>query len=119
MPRGKQELKEYLQRCLERVERVPDDEPWSQIRFPRQEAKKRVSNERKSKRIVIVTEPTNFSEFHAEKERITRVFDDNPTMFGYYLVALLRRWDDEEIRAWYEEVKDAQHVMGTDEHVGE
>ena len=70
MPRGKQELKEYLQRCLERVERVPDDEPWSQIRFPRQEAKKRVSNERKSKRIVIVivTDEQNFSEFHAMRE---------------------------------------------------
>jgi len=102
MPRGKTELKAYLQRCLERVERVPDDEPWSQIRFPRQEAKRRVSNEKQSKRIVIVTDPQTFSEFHSEKERILGCLDENPTLFGYYLIALMRHWSDDEIRQWKE-----------------
>lgn len=119
MPRGRDELREHLKRCLERVDKVPLDEPWCGIRFPRVEAKKRISNEKKSKRIVIVTDPQNFSEFHAERERIMRVFEENPTMFGYYLVALMKRWNDEEITAWYEEVQDAQHVMSQSLHNSE
>jgi len=99
MPRGKQELKEYLQRCLERVERVPDDEPWSQIRFPRQEAKKRVSNERKSKRIVIVTDEQNFSEFHAMFEAYKLVCGDDPTRAVYGVVEAMKEFD---LKGWLE-----------------
>ena len=116
MPRGKAELRDYLKRCLERVERVPEDEPWSQIRFPRQEAKKRVSNEKKSKRIVIVTDEQNFREFHAIFEAYKLECGDDPTMAVYGLIEAAKCFD---LRSWREEKADQAHVMGTDEHVGE
>lgn len=116
MPRGKAELRDYLKRCLERVERVPDDEPWSQIRFPRQEAKKRVSNEKKSKRIVIVTDEQNFSEFHAIREAYMRYCDENPTLVGLAIIEAMKEFD---LKSWLEEHADAQHVMGKEGSLAE
>jgi len=115
MPRGKTELKAYLQRCLERVERVPEDEPWSQIRFPRQEAKKRVSNEKQSKRIVIVTDPQNFAEFHAMREAYMRYCDENPTLVGLAIIEAMKQFN---LKAWLEEKADSEHMMGKP-YVGE
>lgn len=116
MPRGRDELREHLKRCLERVDRVPLDEPWCAIRFPRQEAKKRISNEKKSKRIVIVTDEQNFSEFHAIREAYMRYCDENPTLVGLAIIEAMKEFD---LKSWLEEHADSKFVMGTDGHVGE
>lgn len=93
MPRGRDELREHLKRCLERVDRVPPDEPWCAIRFPRQEAKKRITNERKSKRIVIVTDEQNFSEFHAIREAYMTFCGDNPTLVALAIIEAMKVFD--------------------------
>lgn len=93
MPRGREELRDYLKRCLERVERVPLDEPWSQIRFPRQEARKRISNEKKSKRIVIVTDSQNFSEFAAIREAYMGFCQENPTLVALAIIEAMKAFD--------------------------
>jgi hypothetical protein len=100
MPRGKAELREYLQRCLERVERVPADEPWSQIRFPRQDAKRKIRNESQSKRIVIITDPLGFSRFHARKEAWLLELADNPSLFAEALDKAMETFD---VRGFLEE----------------
>lgn len=113
MPRGRDELRDYLKRCLERVEKVPLDEPWSQIRFPRQEAKKNIANEKKSKRIVVITDPLGFSRFHARKEAwmLEPEMKENPTLFSEALDVAMETFD---VRGWLEERAIAAHVMGTD-----
>lgn len=111
MPRGKAELRDYLKRCLERVERVPDDEPWSQIRFPRQESKKNIENKKQSKRVVIVMDPLAFSRWHARKEAwmLEPEMKENPSLFKEAVEAAMDTFD---IRGWLEEHADADHVMG-------
>lgn len=99
MPRGRDELREHLKRCLERVERVPIDEPWTPIRFPRVEAKKRITNERKSKRIVIVTDEQNFSEFHAMREAYMSYCQDNPTLVALAIIEAMKAFD---LKGWLE-----------------
>ena len=116
MPRGREELREHLKRCLERVDRVPDDEPWCGIRFPRVEAKKRVSNEKQSKRIVIVTDPQNFSEFHAMREAYMSYCQDNPTLVALAIINAMKAFD---LKGWLEEQADEQHMMGKDLHNAE
>ena len=111
MPRGREELRSYLKGCLERVERVPDDEPWSQIRFPRQEAKKRVKNERQSKRIVIVTDPQNFAEFHAMKEAYMAFCDENPTLVVLAMIEAMREFN---LKGWLEERAGEKGQAGND-----
>ena len=106
MPRGREEFREYLKRCLERVDRVPTDEPWSPVRWPRQEARKRISNERKSKRIVIVTDETNFSEFHALKEAYMRYTDENPTLV---VLAIIQAMKDFDLKGWLEEQDETEN----------
>lgn len=111
MPRGKAELRDYLKRCLERVERVPEDEPWSQIRFPRQEAKKRISNEKQSKRVVIVMDPLAFSRWHAHKEAwmLEPKMKENPSLFKEAVEAAMDTFD---VRGWLKEKADQEHMLG-------
>jgi len=111
MPRGRAELREHLKRCLERVDRVPEDEPWCGIRFPRVEARKRVTNEKKSKRIVIVTDEQNFSEFHAMREAYMTYCQDNPTLVALAIINAMKAFD---LKSWLEEQADADHVMSRD-----
>lgn len=111
MPRGRDELREHLKRCLERVDRVPEDEPWCGIRFPRVEARKRITNEKKSKRIVIVTDAQNFSEFAAMREAYMSYCDENPTLVALAIISAMKAFD---LKSWLEEQADTAHVMGTD-----
>ena len=98
MPRGRDELIAYCKRVLERAYRVPDDEPWSQIRFPRQDAIKRIKKD--IKRISFVVDPHTKDRYITERERILRVLDDNPTLFGVWLIEVLESWQDDMVRKW-------------------
>lgn len=113
MPRGKEALQDYLNRLQERIDRVPADEPWSPIRFPRQDAKKNIRNEKKSKRIVITTDEQNFSEFHAIREAYMHFCDENPTLVGLAIISAMKAFD---LKSWLEEQAESAHVMGKDLH---
>jgi hypothetical protein len=78
---------------------LADDEPVV-FKLPRREARKRIANVEKRKRITFAADEQTFAEFHAERERILRVLDENPTLFGLYLVTCLRHWSNDEIAAW-------------------
>jgi hypothetical protein len=99
MPRGREELRQYLKGCLERVERVPLDEPWSQIRFPRVDARKNIENKKKSKRIVITCDELAFSRWHARKEAWMLELGDSPTLFAEALDKCMETFD---VRGWSE-----------------
>jgi hypothetical protein len=101
MPRGRDELREHLKRCLERVDRVPLDEPWTPVRFPRHEARKRIANEKQSKRVVIVMDPLAFSRWHARKEAwmLEPEMKENPTLFKEAVEAAMDTFD---VRGWLE-----------------
>lgn len=79
------------------VKNMQDDEPCS---FPRREAKKRQQNKERKSRVVFNCDPETYAAFHREKERIMRVLDENPTLFGVFLCAVLEEWSDYKISCW-------------------
>ena len=98
MPRGREELIAYCKRVLERAHRVPDDEPWSPLRFPRQDAIKRIKKD--IKRISFQVDPHTKERFVPERERIMRCLGENPTLFGVWLTEVLESWQDDMVRNW-------------------
>ena len=97
MPRGRQTLREYIGRLQERLNRVPDDEPWSPIRFPRQEAKKRVKNDKHSKRVVFVVDETAYSEWNEQRERYMQATQENPTFAYLWMLRALQEFPVENV----------------------
>ena len=97
MPRGRQTLEEYLRHALKKLDRVSPDEPWSPIRFPRYEAKKRVRNPNKSKRVVFVLDEQAYSEWNAERERYMQATCENPTMAYFYMLRAIQQFPVENV----------------------
>lgn len=97
MPRGRQTLKEYIQRLYRKLDRIPEDEPWSQIRFPRQAAKKRIANIAKSKRVVFVVDETAYSEWNEQRERYMQACGENPTLCYMRMLQAVQAWPVENV----------------------
>jgi len=96
MPRGREELREHLKRCLERVDRVPLDEPWTPIRFPKVDAAKRAVNKEKRTRVVFSCLPEQYAAFHEELKRFRDVIG-NVTVAHDILIRVLSEVSDQEI----------------------
>ena len=68
--------------------------------IPRIDAKERIRNERKQRRIVLVTDEFGFSQFHARKEAWMLALDNNPSTFMAALDAAMSTFD---VKGWKEE----------------
>lgn len=82
------------------LKNMPDDEVCS---FPRREAKKRIANKEKKSRVVFACDPVTYSEFHTEKERVMRLLHENPVLFGFWMIAVIKEQDDASIAQWLSE----------------
>ena len=96
MPTWKEE-RERL-RWLVREGKLADDEPCKVI-FPRREAKERIKNAAKHKRIVMQTDETNYTEFHAIREAYTLALNENPTLVVLAIIEAMKSFD---VKGWYE-----------------
>ena len=94
------------------LKNMADDEP---VVFPRRQAKKRVANQEKRKRIIFDTDELGYSRFHARKEAWLLELEDNPSLFAEALDKAMETFD---IRGWLEEKAEIEHMMGKP-HVGE
>jgi len=80
------------------LEHMPDDEP---VVFPRRNAKKRIANQEKRKRIIFDTDELGYSRFHARKEAwLKAILHENPTLFAEALDAAMLTFD---VVGWYEQ----------------
>jgi hypothetical protein len=85
--------------------KVQDDERCKII-FPRLDAKERIRNEKKQRRIVLVTDEFGFSQFHARKEAWMLALENNPSLFMTALDAAMSQFD---VRGWKER-QESSHV---------
>lgn len=83
---------------------IGDDEPVL-LKFPRREARKRIQNKEKSKRIVITTDEQNFSEFHAIREAYMHFCEENPTLVGLAIISAMKAFD---LKGFLEEMNAAK-----------
>lgn len=90
------------------VEHMPEDEP---VCFPRRNARKRVANKEKRKRIIFDTDELGYSRFHARREAWLLELADNPSFFSEALDKAMETFD---VRGWLEEKSDSDHVMSKD-----
>jgi len=97
MPKWSEE-RERL-RWLIKEGKLQDDEPCK-VLFPRMDAKKRIQNKEKSKRIVMQTDEQNYSEFHAMREAYTLELGENPTLVMLAIIEAMKTFD---VRGWKEQ----------------
>ena len=86
------EAKTHL-RTLLAEDRVPDDEPIV-LKFPRQEARRRIRNTELKRKVCWVATPENYSAFHAARSHILEVVG-NPTLADQLISDVLARVPDE------------------------
>src|SRR5882762_6940981 len=79
---------------------IPDDEPCTRMIFPRREAKKRAASKEQHHKIVFRCDQTTWKEFHAERERIIQLLDDNPIFFGVFITDVLKGFTNELVSRW-------------------
>jgi hypothetical protein len=79
--------------------KVQDDERCKII-FPRLDAKERIRNEKKQRRIVLVTDEYSYSQFHARKEAWMLALENNPSLFMTALDAAMAGFN---VIGWKEE----------------
>ena len=63
-----------------------------------EEAKKRIKNEDKRRRIVLTTDEHSYSQFHARKEAWLLELEENPTLFMLALDEAMKEFD---VRGWF------------------
>ena len=68
--------------------------------LPRQDARERIENPHKRKRIVMVTDPANYAEFHAMREAYMQALGENPTLVTHAIIEAMRNFD---VKGWAEE----------------
>jgi hypothetical protein len=68
--------------------------------IPKIDAKERIRNEKKQRRIVLVTDEFGFSQFHARKEAWMLALHNNPATF---MAALDRAMETFDVKGWVEE----------------
>jgi hypothetical protein len=99
MPKGSE-----LKAMLGWIERnVQDDEPVV-LRFPRREASRRIENVEKRRRITLVTDEANYTEFHLWREAYMRVLGENPTLVTQAIIEAMKAFD---VKDWYGRQSDA------------
>lgn len=67
--------------------------------LPKLDARERIRNERKKRRIVLVTDEFGFSQFHARKEAWMLALDNNPVTF---MAALDEAMKEFNVKGWKE-----------------
>ena len=95
MPKGS-ELKGMTGWILANVQ---DDEPFI-LRFPRREAKRRIENVEKRRRITLTTDEHNYTEFHVWREAYMHTLGENPTLVTQAIIQAMKEFD---VKGWYEE----------------
>lgn len=111
------DYKAHLKKCIEE-NRIPDDEPCV-IKFPRQEAKRKMKNKpdaeghRRTRIAWNCGDADTFAEFHKERERYVQVCGENPTLATDMMIIVLKLHPDEEIKRYMEALesvnRSAQH----------
>ena len=96
MPGAKEELDRLA--WLIREGKIPPDEKCRVI-LPRLEAKERIRNPQKRKRIVMQTDEHNYTEFHAMREAYTLTLNQNPTLVVEAIIEAMKEFD---VKGWYE-----------------
>lgn len=81
--------------------------------FVKREAVARIKNPNGKKRIVMVTDPTNYSEFNAWREAYMQKLDNNPTLTMLAIIEAMKTFD---LLAWKQEQEESNFVMGKDLH---
>ena len=79
------------------LKHMADDEP---VIFPRRNAKRRIANKEKRRRIIFDTDEVGYARFHARREAWMLELTDNPSLFNEALDAAMATFD---IRGWLEE----------------
>ena len=85
-----------------------DAEQPCKVVLPKLDARERIRNERKKRRIVLVTDEFGFSQFHARKEAWMLALDNNPALFMAALDAAMSTFD---LRTWKEQ-EDQGETLG-------
>jgi hypothetical protein len=95
--------------------KIGKDEPCKVV-LPRVDAKERIRQAKKSRRITFACDETTHEEFHVWREAYLSKLHNNPTLFGLALIEAMKTFD---ILAWVAEQAEGQHVMGKDLHNAE
>ena len=85
---------------------LSDDEPVV-FKLPRREARKRIQNIEKRRRIVLVTDEQNYSELHAMREAYMLELNENPTLVTQAIIEAMKAFD---VRGW----KDSNNAESTE-----
>lgn len=80
------------------LDHLQDDEPVV-FKLPRREARKRINNLEKRRRVVLVTDEQNYSELHAMREAFMLELDENPTLVTLAIIEAMKAFD---VRGWKE-----------------
>lgn len=96
MPGAKEELDRLA--WLLREGKIQPDEKCKVI-LPRLEAKERIKNTEKRKRICLSTDEQNYSEFSAIREAYTLALNQNPTLVVEAIIEAMKEFD---VKGWYE-----------------
>ena len=86
-----------------------DAEQPCKVVLPKLDARERIRNERKKRRVVLVTDEFGFSQFHARKEAWMLELDNNPSTFMAALDAAMGGFD---VKGWkeYQESSDGESL---------
>jgi hypothetical protein len=96
MPGAKEELDRLA--WLLREGKIQPDEKCKVI-LPRLEAKERIKNTEKRRRICMNTDEANYSEFSAMREAYTLILNQNPTLVVEAIIEAMKEFD---VKGWFE-----------------
>jgi hypothetical protein len=80
---------------------LADDEPVV-FKLPRREARKRIQNAEKKRRIILQTDEQNYSEFQVWNEAYMYTLGENPTLRTQAIIEAMKQFD---VKGWYEAQK--------------
>jgi len=75
------------------------DEMKVKIVIPSLDARSRMENREKKRRVCWNTDEQNYSEFAAIREAYMLALEENPTLFGHAVVEAMREFD---VKGWFE-----------------
>jgi hypothetical protein len=77
---------------------LADDEPVV-FKLPRREARKRIENIEKRRRITLTTDEHNYTEFHVWREAYMHTLGENPTLVTQAIIQAMKEFD---VKGWYD-----------------
>lgn len=80
-------------------EHLADDEPVV-FKLPRREARKRIENKEKKRRITLQTDEQNYSEFQVWNEAYMQTCGENPTLRTQAIIEAMKAFD---LKGWLAE----------------